>query len=132
MSLKIDQAFTGDFIAQGFGLPIAHENDGYEPTPGTPYVALRIFANAVLPYTIGTHDDTTGLFQFSLNYPEGNGAIPAKTKAETIFAAYPVGRKLAYGGQLIHVTGHQRFDASPADGWFRVVGRINYRAFLTR
>lgn len=132
MMLRIDQAFVSDFITQAFGLPIAHENVDYTPTAGTPYVEVRTFQNAVLPADLATLNDTTGLFQFILRYPEGAGAIPAKAQADTIFAAYPVGRRLTYDGQSLTITGYERPEAVPEDGWFKVLGRIYYRADIAR
>lgn len=127
--LQIEQAFASDFIAQAFGLPIAHENANYEPTQGTPWVGLRVFQNALSAGDLSADaevTETSGLFQFSLHYPQGKGAITAKTQAQTIFAAYPVGRRISYGGETVKVTGYQLFDATPRDGWFVVVGRITY------
>lgn len=132
MTAKVDQAFVSDFITQAFGYPIAHEGTAYDPTPGTPYVALRVFANEVSALTVADTDETTGAFQFTLSFPEGEGAMPAKLAADTIFAAYPVGRKLTYSGQVVHITGRHRLEVGAYDGWFRVAGRINYRAFIAR
>lgn len=132
MTVKIDQAFVSDFIDGAFGLPIAHENAEYRPVPGTAYVALQVFQNDILPADMASTNDTTGLFQFILRYPEGRGAIPAKSKADAIFAAFPIGGVLTYSGQRLTVTGHSRPEAVPEDGWFKVVGQITYRADVAR
>lgn len=132
MTTKIDQAFVSDFIAQAFGLPIAHENAEYTPTAGTPYVELRVFHNETLPADLSTTNDTTGVFQFTLRYGEGNGAIPAKLQRDTIFAAYPIGRRLTYSGETVTIKGHEPFDATPEQGWFKVVGRISFHGDAPR
>lgn len=125
--LKIDQALTGDFIAQAFGLPIAHENAGYTPTSGTPWVALRMFQGEQLPGDIAAGTtETNGFLQFVLHYPQGDGAIAAKTQAQTISDAYPLGRRVTYSGVTVRVTRFQLFESLPEDGWFKVVGRIFY------
>lgn len=128
--LKIEQALVDSFIRCHFSLPIAHENADYTPTPGTPWVSLKVFQNQVSPTGIADQSDTTGVFQFSLYYPLGQGAIPAKSQAETIFAAYPLRTSITYSGQVVTITGQELFDAAPFDGWFRVVGRLEYRAYL--
>lgn len=130
--LAIEQAFISDFIAQAFGLPIAHENADYEPTPGTPYVELRMFPNDARAADLATTNRTTGLMQFTLFYPEGEGAIPAKLKRQDVFDAYPVGRVLTYSGQRVTITGQSPFNAYPQDGWFKVIGRLSYAADITR
>jgi len=132
MSVKIDQALVDHFIDQSFGLPIAHENANYTPSPGTEYAEVRTLPNDVLPADLATNNDTTGVFQFILRYPEGVGAIPAKTQADTIFAAYPIGGRIAYSGQSLTVTGHSRPDAVPEGGFYKVVGRIFYTADIPR
>lgn len=132
MTIKIDQGFVSTFIAGSFGLPIAHENAAYSPTAGTAYAELKLFPNDILPADLTNTNDTTGIFQFVLRYPEGTGAIPAKTKADEIFAAFPIGSVIIYSGQRLTVTGQSRPDAIPEDGWFKIVGRITYQADIAR
>lgn len=125
--LEAQQAYIGDFISQSFGLPIAHENANYEPTPGTAWVRLRCFPGQVVPGALNADaQETAGFWQFTLHYPTGEGAIGAKSQAQTIFDAYPLGRRVSYGGETFRVTALQQFDASPQGGWFQVVGRIFY------
>lgn len=132
MSIKIEQGLIDHFIDQSFGLPIAHENDDYTPTAGTAYVALKVFPNEETGLDITNTNQTTGFFQFTLRYPVGAGAMTAKTMRESIFAAYQVGQTITYSGQQITITGRYAFDAAPEDGWFKVIGRINYSALIDR
>lgn len=132
MSVKIEQAFLSDFIAGDFGLPVHHENTEYAPEPGSPWVSVKMFENPVTAFTVADHDETDGFFQFTLHYPEGEGAMPAKAKCEEVFAAYPIGRRVTYDGQAAHVTARHRVDVGPQGGWFMVTGRIIYRAFVAR
>ena len=125
--IEAQQAFVSDFITQAFGLPIAYENDDYDPTPGTPWVAIRTFPGQTFPGAIaGTQPEQAGFFQFVLNYPTGEGAMAAKLKAQDIFDAYPIARRVTYGGEAARVTSYQQFDTSPQGGWFQLVGRIFY------
>lgn len=125
--IEIYQALTADFVAQAFGLPIAHENASYTPTPGTPWVRLRVFRGDTSAGDVAAATkEEAGFFQFTLHYPEGNGAITAHQQAQTIFDAYPLARRVSYGGETVRVTRWQLFDAKPDNGWFQVVGRIFY------
>ena len=130
MTLATYQALIDDFVGQAFGLPIAHENAAYVPTQGTAWVALRVFENEILPVGLNSVNDTTGVLQFTLYYPDGAGAFDARSMADTIFSAYPVRRLFARSGQQVEITGTDTFDAAPENGWFKLVGRINYRAFV--
>lgn len=127
--LETEQAFVQDFTAQAFGLPVAHENTDYTPQAGQAWALLRCFPNEEVADSVdATTTATDGLWQFTLHYPLGEGAIPAKAMRQTIFDAYPVGRRLTYGGQSVVVTAVNPFDAAPQGGWFQVVGRIFYQA----
>lgn len=130
--LEIEQAFISDFITQAFGLPIAYENVDYTPTQGTAYVEIRMFPNEERAADLNSTNETTGLMQFTLRYPEGEGAMPAKQKRQAILDAYPIGRVLTYSGQRVTITGTDPFNAYPDDGWFKVIGRVFYRASTNR
>ena len=128
MTVKIDQALASRFITASFGLPIVHENAAYTPIPGTAYAEINVLTNDILASTVNGWTDTTGVFQFILRYPEGKGAIAAKTQADTIFAAFAIGARETYSGQTLTITGHSRPTAVPEDGWFKVVGQVTYKA----
>ena len=125
--LKANQALVNDFIDQAFGLPIAHENAKYTPAPGTAFVRLRVFQNAENAGDIGVDTrQSSGFLRCTLHYPLGEGAITARATAQTIFDAYPIGRRITYSAETVTVQSVQLFDASPQGGWFQVVGRIFY------
>ena len=132
MTIKIDQALVKSFDDGGFGLTTAYENDGFTPTKGTAFAALRVFMNEIKGFTLSDLDSVTGVFQIALNYPAGNGAIAAKTMENTIFAAYPVGKTLTYSGQSLEITGKHRWQARPENGWFRLLLRLNFVAYVPR
>ena len=132
MTVKIDKAFLTAFQAGAFGLPIANENADYTPTAGTAHVELKTMLNDELPVGLNSVNDVTGLFQFKLKYKAGSGAIAAKTMHDTIQASFPVGLKLSYDGQEVFVTGKQRGLNYTDGGWFVVLGRVNFTAFLQR
>jgi len=131
-AVKIDQAFVQAFIDGGFGLPIAHENIAYTPTTGTAFVELSTLANDVTGYDLSSRDITDGIFQAILRYPVGTGAIAAKTKAEEIFRAFPIGSLVEYDGQAATIASQQRQPGAATDGWYSVVITLGYRAKLAR
>ncbi|MGB1215641.1 MAG: phage tail terminator-like protein [Pikeienuella sp.] len=120
------------FIADGFGLPVSHENEDYTPTGQTAYVALKVLHTPAAPFDFAHRDEVSGFLQFDLRYPAGSGAIPAKTKRSDIFAAYPVGRTVTYSGQAVTVTGKHAVSNRVDGGWYLVIGRINWRAYVPR
>lgn len=132
MSVKIDQAFVEAFIAGAFGLEIAYENQDYTPTEGTPYAEIVMIPNDITPLGLAQTDETDGIFRVLLNYPENKSDLPAKQKADEIFAAFPIGRVLTYSGQRTTITNQSRARGVPEDGWYRLSLSFSYRSFLTR
>lgn len=135
MSVKLDQALTEAFIAGAFGLPIVHENDDENTAePGSKFFELQTFHNPTRPIGVNSSNDTTGVLQFVLAWPLHDGAIEAKKKADEVFAAFPVGRRVSFEGQTLVIGGHHLFRAAPDKdkGRFEVVGRINYAAIVPR
>ena len=132
MSVKLDQALLQAFIDGAFGLPIAQENDGYTPTPGTAYVELEVMKNSENAFTLNDLNDNTGLLQVAFNYPTGEGAIAAKDKRDEVSDAFPIGEVLTYAGQSLQITGKQTPKAAPRAGWYRLLLRINFVAYLPR
>ena len=127
--IESQQALISDFITQAFGLPIAHENQHYDPTAGTPWVRLIVAPGQTDPGTVDALNlEQQGFMQFTLNYPEGEGAMTAKLKAQAIFDAYPLSRRVSYSGKSVTVIATHQFSTSPQGGWFQVVGRIFYES----
>ncbi len=130
MSVKIDQAFVSDFISQNFGLEIAHENEAFGPS--TSYAAIKALHNPERRKTFADLNEITGVFQVILWFPEGEGAMPAKIKAQEILDAYPIDRTLEYDGQSVSVTDLWRPDAVPEKGWYKVRLEIGWKALTQR
>lgn len=132
MSLKIDQALVSHWVTSAFGIDASHENLPYTPTVGTEYADLRVLPNDITPYSLKDSDQTDGVFRVILRYPIDAGAVPAKTMADTIFAAYPIGKRLTYSGQVVTITSQQRQPGASEEGWYVLVLTMAYQAFLTR
>lgn len=132
MSLKIDQAFIEAFIDASFGLEIAYQNQSYTPTAETPYAELLNIPNNITALDLNDMNETDGLFRVILRYPADTGAITAKTKAEAIMDAYPIGSSVSYSGQSARITAVNRQAGIVEEGWYVTVITITYRAFIAR
>lgn len=132
MTTKIDQALLKRFKDSLFGIDTQYPGQVFKPTAGTPWVRLGVLQNPVLPSTMATDNDTTGVFQVVVHWPQGRSHIKATEQLDTIFAAFPVGRRLTYSGQAVTITGHHRQSSTTEDGWLKVVGLITYRADVAR
>lgn len=132
MSIKVDQALVQSFISGNFLLPIAHENIDYTPTVGTAYAEITVFDTGTEPLDLAHTNEQIGLFQCVLRYPVNTGAVAAKTKAEAIFNRFEIGSKHTYSGQDVWITAHDRQPGYPENGWYKIVMRMRYRAFITR
>lgn len=132
MTIKIDQALINHFIGEGFLLPIAHENQPYEPSADTAYAELSVLQNDTTPYSLKDSNQTDGVFRVILRYPVDGGAVAIKQKADEIFAAFGIGRQLTYSGQALTITSQQRQPGFPESGWYKLVLTISYRASIAR
>lgn len=136
MSLAIDQALVTAFIAGAFGLPIAHENESYDPVSGTAYAKLEVMQNDETPFSLTHSNQTDGVFRVVLRYPAGEGAIAAKAMADTVFSVFRIGRRFQYNGVSLTIMGNERMNSSGrlpgAAGWYELTLSMPYRAFTTR
>jgi hypothetical protein len=127
-SIKIDQAFTFEFIAGAFGLPIAHENINYEPVQGTPYAEIKVMPNDTTKLTLSNSDVTDGIFRIYLRYPTGSGAVAAKTKAEQIIAYFAPGNRIGYSGQSVLIEKTARKEGIQNQNWYEIIITLSYWA----
>lgn len=132
MTIKVDQALINAFITGAFGLPIAHENIDYTPTVGTAYVELTVFDAGTAPLSMSDSDEQLGILQAILRHPPDAGAIAAKTAAEAIFDYFPIASRHLYSGQYVQILAHDRGAGRVVDGWYQIVCRVRFRAFVDR
>jgi hypothetical protein len=132
MTIKLDTALIEHFISGGFGLPVAYENDGYDPSTGDAYAEIKVFQNDVTMLSLNDTDETDGLFQVILRYPVNGGAVAIKKKADEIFRAFRKGQQLAYDGQALTITRHQRQPGVAEAGWYKLILLITYQALIER
>jgi len=132
MTIKVDQALISGFIAGAFGLPIAHENLPYTPVAGTAYAEIIVFDAGTAALSLNDSDEQIGIFQVILRYPLDAGAVPIKTTAEALFTYFKIASRHTYSGQSVEILGHDRGAGRAVDGWFQIVCRMRFRAFVDR
>ncbi len=132
-SLAIDQAFLSTFINANLGLAIAHENLPYTPVTGTPYAELIMLQNDITPWGLSQRNQSDGLFRVILRYPVNTGAIVAKTMADSIFAAFPIGARISYANVVrATITSQARAPGYAEEGWYKLILSLGYQALLSR
>jgi hypothetical protein len=134
MSVKIDQALVQAFDAGGFGLPIARENTPYQPSVGTAHAVLQVVRNPAAPLTMGEGgmDETTGFLQATLKYPENDGDMIAKAKADDILFHFRIGRVFTHNTQRVQIVGKDRGTGRNEAGWYQLVLRFEFEARTLR
>lgn len=147
MSEFIDQALISTIMNGGLAIDIVHENGVYSVWSGSDYVnnigvytpdanrehcEIRNFPSLRTPYSLKHSDDETGLFQIIIKYPADIGAHSIKTKAEQTMALFVPGTSLTYSGQNVFIESKQRDGGRIEGGFYQIVVRINYRAFVPR
>jgi hypothetical protein len=132
LTAKLEQALVQHFIDAAFGLPIAYENNGYDPVPGTAYAELSTFVNDTSALSLNTSDQTDGLLQVILRYPEGEFSWDAKNKADAIGAVFKLGLRLKNDGHQLTVTRRAVQPGVNEAGWYKIVLRVFFIAVLPR
>lgn len=147
MSESIDQALISAIMNGGLAIDVVHENGlysvwsgsaytsyvgAYTPSANREYLEIRNFPALRIPYSLKHSDDETGLFQIILKYPADIGAHTIKAKAEETLALFPMGTALVYDGQNVFIESKQRDGGRIEGGYYQIVVRVNYRAFVPR
>lgn len=147
MSIKIDQAFTSAILGGGLALDVVNENGSYSTWGGTAYahhdgvytpdanaayLETKMFPADTSAFSLSDSDSHVGTFQVVVRYPVDTGAVAAKTKAESVLALFKIGTVLTYSGQSATITSNTRDGGAVEEGFYQIVVRARYRAFITR
>lgn len=147
MSVNIDRAFISTLIDGGLEIDLVFENgvwsywDGsdyqtrtgtYTPTNGRPYAEITTFPAGADAMTLADSNEDIGVYQVSLRYPADSGDMAAKIKADEVFALMKIWQTISYGTQNVHIISHSRLGGRVDGGFYILVLRLNYRAFVTR
>lgn len=146
-ALNIDQALISTVMAGGLALDIVHENGSYSTWGGAAYtnsdgvyspdanrehMEIRNFPAGIAPYSLKHTDEHVGLFQAIIKYPADTGGIEIKTKADAFLALFTLGDAITYSGQNAYPTAKNRDGGRIEGGFYQIVCRVNYRAFVAR
>ena len=145
MSIKIDQAFTSAILSGGLALDVVHENGIYSEwggaaytskegpyTPDQGHIEITTFPAGTEPLSLNNSDEAVGLFQAIIKYPVDTASIIAKQKAEALLALFPIGTAIIYDGQKVYPVSKNRDGGRVEGGFYQIVVRVNYRAFISR
>lgn len=148
MSIKIDQALESTMLTGSLEIDIVHEGgsfsvwDGsayttqkkgvYSPSTQREYLEIKTFPAGTDSHDLNTTDDSVGLYQCIVRYPTDQGAIAAKTKAELILALFKAGTNITYSGQVVNIVSNDRDGGREEGGFYQIVTRANYRAFVPK
>ena len=147
MSIAIDQALISTVLGGGLDADIVHENGLYSTWSGSAYVSgqgvytpsadreyieIHNFPAGVTDFSSNTSDEFVGIFQGIIKYPADAGAITIKQKAEAFLALFTIGSAIVYSGQNVFPTSKNRDGGRIEGGFYQIVCRVNYRAFVSR
>jgi len=147
--LEIDQALIEQLLSAGLELDIVHENGNYsewdtdisdyihysgvyKPNAQNAYLECKNFPAGRTQFSLAHSDEHTGLFQVIVRYPSDKAAFTAKSKAEQILEAFKIGRKMTYAFQTVSIVSNSRGAGISDGGFYQIVTRSNYRAFVAR
>lgn len=145
--ITIDQALISAVLSGGLAIDVVHENGLYSVWNGSAYVSsqgvytpttnrefmeIRNFPASSIPLSLKHSDESVGIFQAILKYPADVGAITIKTKAEAFLALFTLGAAITYSGQNVYPEAKNRDGGRIEGGFYQIVCRVNYRAFVAR
>lgn len=145
--IKIDQSFISTILNGGLAIDIVHENGSYSTWSGTAYSAakgvytpqsnreyaeIKVFPAGNSSFDLNDTNEDVGLFQVIVKYPNDVGSIIIKQKAEAVLALFKAGSTIAYSGQIVNIVSNNRDGGRTEGGFYQIVVRINYRAFVPK
>ena len=122
-------------LATVTGLPAlaqrAKENDGFQPTPGTNWVATALRPGSRELLTMPANGGWvvhTGLYLVDLYFRvTRNGTTDADTLAEAVLAQFPPGLQLTAGAEQVRVTRSIARGGFREEGWWVVPIEVGWQ-----
>lgn len=113
-------------------LDVAPENGTYQPKTGVPYMATNmLFAPTLTRDLKETQHEERGIFQVTVCYPSGTGAVQARAHAEAVRTHFQAGLRLVEQDVTVEVLGKPNANpAIPADGWYCVPVSVTYKVII--
>jgi len=147
LSITIDQAFTDTLMTGGLAIDLVHENGAYsvwggsayttslgvyEPQARREYAEAKHFPAVRSGASLSNSDEHLGLYQVLVKFPDDIADFTAKTKVEAVLALFKPTTLLAYGGQTVEILSSSRDGGVNNGGFYEIMIRANYRAFVAR
>lgn len=132
-----------DFIEQALrtavgsalaGVPIAEEGVAYNPPENALHCELTYMPASTAASTLGDEgqDENVGLYQIDIVSPISMGTGARRRLVDTLYKAFPLGRGLAYGDQVVTISSFGR-STNRTDGTDnRVAVSLYWRAYTKR
>ena len=143
MSIAIEQAFISKILTGGLALDIVHDNGVYsvwngtsydsrqgvyEPTNGRAYITIKTFSALQKRQDMKNTDFSVGTYQAIVKYPIGDFAYRDMVqKVNGLF-----GDVISYGSQVVNIIDKSIDGGRIENGFYQVVIRINYKAFIAK
>lgn len=114
-------------------LPTAMENGSFTPQANQPFQVVNLIPNETrTPALLQNYFIERGIYQITVCYPSGTGAIAALDRVEELRAHFHAGLNLQEAGKQIEILGQPSVVAQQiSDGWYCVPVRINYKVVRT-
>lgn len=145
MSIKIDQALDSIILGGGLKIDLVFENGvystwgtsaytnkkgAYTPAADREFIELKNFPAGSTAFSLNTSDEHVGTYQAIIKYPADSGAIAVKKKSEALLNLFPLGTAIIYSTQKVYPSSRDRDGGRIEGGFYQIVCRINYRAFV--
>jgi hypothetical protein len=132
--LAIHKALTQSVIDLALGLPIAHENTGFDPevSGGDSYIAINTLFDDQVTVNKTNLDDVNGFFQIT-NYTKSGSSVGAMySLVDTLNAAYPHARKIVSGTQIVNIQNIAVNKRGNTNGWYATDFTIYFWTDISR
>ena len=115
--VSIRKALEKHLLALTPAFPTATQNNAFIPTTGVPYQKIHLLPNTPNNAVQGASMYfERGIFQITLLWPTGVGAMAADTRAELIRNHFRRGTSLVESGITVHVTNTPSIASAIPDG----------------
>ena len=145
--IAIEQALNTELLGGGLDLDIVfdngiysvwdclgyeHQTGAYVPSTERGYIESKVFPASILPFSLNHSDTHSGVYQVIVKYPADMGSIVVKSKVDEVLALFGIGSTLTYDSQSVTIDTKSVDGGRVEGGFYQVVVRFEYQAFVTR
>jgi len=138
MSSKVRSALVQSLVdlstANSWTYPIAAENNPEEQNHDSVWLGISYIPNIPDVATLGDggEDDLNGIFQIDIFTPLGKGEKDALDIVDVLRSYFTAGRRFAYSGQEVVITGCGQTNGFSSNNYFRIPVSVIWYSRLTR